>query len=202
MRATVLFDCEYLAVDGSQTRFWSGPQDPDPVVIQIGAVRIDLDGDFAISGVLEELILPFDRKGKKYELDPYISRLTGIEQRALDERGLPLSQALEKLKAFAQDCRLWSWGKDEFLLLALSCYVQSIEPNIPACRFGNLKSMLMKGGMPQGELSGVQSGQLAAYYGAAPANLRAHDGLCDALSLAHAVRHLLGAGELAPSDLM
>lgn len=202
MPATVVFDCEYLAVDGSQARFWSGPQDPDPVVIQIGAVRIELEGDFAISGVLQELILPFDRHGKRYQLDPYISRLTGIENCALDERGLPLSQVLEKLRAFAQGCRLWSWGKDEFLLLALSCFVQSIEPSIPARRFGNLKSILMKSGMPPVELPRIQSGQLASHYGVAPTSLRAHDGLDDALSLAHVARHLLSVGALAPSDLM
>lgn len=202
MPATVVFDCEYLAVEGSQTRFWAGPQDPDPVVIQIGAVRIDLDGDFAISAVLDELILPLDRHGKKYELDPYISKLTGIEKRALDERGLPLSQAIEKLRAFALNCRLWSWGKDEFLLLALSCYVQEVEPCIPARRFGNFKSILLKSGMPQDELGRVQSGQLAAHFGVAPTNLRAHDGLSDALSLAHVARHLLNVGALAPSDLM
>ena len=202
MPAAVIFDCEYLAVEGSQSRFWSGPQDPDPVVIQIGAARIELDGDFAISAVFSELIQPVDRHGKVYGLDPYISKLTGIEPSVLEDRGLPLSLVLEKLSAFAAGCQLWSWGKDEFLLLALGCYVQSIQPCIPSRRFGNLKSILAKAGMPQDQIGKIQSGQLASHYGMAPINLRAHDGLSDALSLANAVRHLLNTGALAPSDLM
>jgi len=44
MPTAIIYDCEFLVSDGAQQRFWCGPTDPDPVIAQIGAVRLDLGG--------------------------------------------------------------------------------------------------------------------------------------------------------------
>ena len=48
MKTAIIFDCEFLAIEGSPQRFWCGPFDPDPVVAQIGAVRCDCSADRGI----------------------------------------------------------------------------------------------------------------------------------------------------------
>nr|WP_275078093.1 hypothetical protein [Pseudovibrio sp. W64] len=40
MKTAVVFDCEFLTSEGAQRRFWCAPFDPDPVIAQIGAVKL------------------------------------------------------------------------------------------------------------------------------------------------------------------
>lgn len=49
MKKAIIFDCEFLCLEGSQRRFWCAAHDPDPVIAQIGAVRLGLEGDFPLS---------------------------------------------------------------------------------------------------------------------------------------------------------
>ena len=49
MSYTVIYDCEFLTAPGAPQRFWCGPHDPDPVVAQVGAVLLGLEGDFRSS---------------------------------------------------------------------------------------------------------------------------------------------------------
>ena len=71
MKSAVLFDCEFLCNEGSQRRFWCGPHDPDPVIAQIGAVKLGLEEDFPILETLTLYVRPVDRDGRQYELDPF-----------------------------------------------------------------------------------------------------------------------------------
>ena len=48
MDNAVILDCEFLTAEGSRSRFWCRPCDPDPVVAQIGLVRIGLADDFPV----------------------------------------------------------------------------------------------------------------------------------------------------------
>lgn len=50
MKKAIIFDCEFLCLEGSQRRFWCAAHDPDPVIAQIGAVRLGLEGDFPLLG--------------------------------------------------------------------------------------------------------------------------------------------------------
>ncbi|RUV80239.1 exonuclease, partial [Mesorhizobium sp. M1A.F.Ca.IN.022.07.1.1] len=40
MKTAIIFDCEFLCLQGSQRRFWCAPHDPDPVIAQVGAVKL------------------------------------------------------------------------------------------------------------------------------------------------------------------
>ena len=64
MRFAVLYDCEYLTMEGAQRRYWAGPLDPDPIVVQIGAVRLGLEGDFPILETEKIYVTPIDRFGR------------------------------------------------------------------------------------------------------------------------------------------
>ncbi len=42
MKTAIVFDCEFVCVEGSLSRFWCAAQDPEPVIAQIGAVKLAL----------------------------------------------------------------------------------------------------------------------------------------------------------------
>ena len=200
MADAFIFDCEFLTADGAPSRFWCGPFDPDPVVAQIGIVRLGLEGDFPIAETKRLYVVPPDRTGGRQALDPLFTRLTGIDEEVIDSEGLALEQALAEVEAFCGGAKLWSWGKDEFNMLAISCYVAGIVPPIPVTQFGNACQLLLKAGMPYEELKMTRSNTLSAYFGIDHPPLRGHDALDDALSVAYAMQHLLKEGRLSPLE--
>lgn len=196
----VVFDCEFLTAEGSPSRFWCGPYDPDPVIAQIGVVKLGLEAGCPIVDTMRLFVIPKDRNRKRVPLDPFFTELTGITEENITADGVSLSEALGKVVSFADGAKLWSWGKDEFNMIAISCYVEGIPPLIPATQFGNACDLLLKAGMPYEDLKKTRSNTLAAYYEIDHANLRGHDALDDALSVAYVVQHLLGKGALSPAD--
>jgi hypothetical protein len=193
----IVYDCEFLTAEGSPSRFWCGPYDPDPVIAQIGLVRIALTGDFAVTDTLRLHVIPTGRDGTRLALDPFFTRLTGITEAEIDRTGLPLAEALARTDRFSDGARLWSWGKDEFNI-ATSCYVAGQSMPIPITRFGNACHLMLAGGMPYEDLRRTPSNRLAAYFGVDVPDRQDHDALDDALSLAHALQHLLRQGRIAP----
>lgn len=196
MKTAIAFDCEFLCIRGSQTRFWCGPNDPDPVIAQIGAVRLGLADDFPILDTCRLYVRPIDREGRQYELDPFFTNLTGITEQDLRAQGMTLQEALTRLDRFSDGATFWSWGKDELNMVAISCYVAGIAPVTPARRFDNAVRLFLAAGMPLEDLARTPSNKLSAYYGVDHPPLRGHDGLDDALSLAYALQHLLRRGDL------
>ena len=180
-------------------RFWCGPYDPDPVVVQIGAVRLNLDAPFDIDARRAWLIAPKDRFGRPVVPDPFFTRLTGVTAEAL-HTAPGLATVLDELAAFADGATIWSWGKDELNLMAITCYVQGLPPPIPAARFGNLCTLLLRAGMPYDVLKTTRSNTLPAHFGLSFPDLRAHDALDDALALGFVSRHLLRNGQLVAAD--
>ena len=200
MDHTVVFDCEFLTAEGSPSRFWCGPYDPDPVVAQIGLVKIGLGGDFPILDTVRAYVVPLNRQGYRHALDAFFTRLTGIAEDDIERDGVSLAQALEDAKAFAGGAKLWSWGKDEFNMVAISCYVEGLTPPIPATQFGNACNLLLKAGMPYEDIKKTPSYRLATYYDVDHPKLISHDALDDALSIAYVLQHLLRQNALKPSD--
>lgn len=68
----------------------------------IGAVKVDIGGDFSVVDTLRLFVKPMDRFNQQIELDPFLSKLTGISQNDINASGLDLSAALEKLDQFSQ----------------------------------------------------------------------------------------------------
>ena len=196
----VVYDIEFLTAPGAPQRFWCGPTDPDPVVAQIGAVRLSLEGDFAIGERLDLRVRPPTRDGEPAEIDPLFTRLTGIDPAALAD-GLPLDTALDRLDAFSEAARLWSWGKDEFNLIAVSCYVAGLPPPIPVGRFGNACALFLAAGVPLEDIQKTRSNTVPALLGLDPPDLSAHDAADDALAVALGLQSLLRSGRLDPSRL-
>jgi len=71
MKTAIVFDCEFVCLEGSQRRYWCAAHDPDPIVAQIGAVKLGLEGDFPILETHMDYVVPVDRYGNRYELDRF-----------------------------------------------------------------------------------------------------------------------------------
>lgn len=196
MNTAIIFDCEFLCLEGSQRRFWCAAHDPDPVIAQIGAVKLGLEGDAPILDRFSAYVRPIDRFGNRYSLDPFFTTLTGITEEDIDTKGVGLSVALSAVDRFSDGARFWSWGKDELNMVAISCYVAGVAPSIPAARFDNAVKLLLAAGMPIEDLARTPSNKLADYYGVQHPPLRGHDAVDDALSVAYTLQHLLRTGQL------
>ncbi|WP_338720583.1 3'-5' exonuclease [Devosia sp. XK-2] len=201
MASAVIFDCEFLCLEGSQRRFWCAAHDPDPIVAQIGAVRLGLEGDIPILGTFRAYVRPVDRFGNRYVIDQFFTKLTGIADADIDDKGIPLQEALLAFDQFSSGDLCWSWGKDELNMLAISCFVAGIAPPIPATRFDNAVKLLLAAGMPVDDLARTPSNEHSNYYGIEHPPLRGHDALDDALSVSYALQHLMRAGKLNPHVL-
>ncbi len=202
MQHTLVFDCEFLTAEGSPTRFWCGPFDPDPVVVQIGVVKLGLEADFPLLDTLRLYVIPRDRYGNRLALDPFFTKLTGIKEDDIEQQGLPLSEALDHIKDFACGRRLWSWGKDEFNLMAISCFVEGLTPPIPAAQFGNACALLLQAGMPYEDIKKTRSNKLADYFQIEHLPLQGHDALDDALCVAYVLQSLLRQERLSLSGFV
>ncbi|MGV6847751.1 MAG: exonuclease [Marinibacterium sp.] len=196
MSHAIFFDCEFLTADGAPQRFWCGPHDPDPVIAQIGLVKLGLTKAAPILDRLRIYVIPPTRTGARAALDPLFTRLTGITEADIEEQGLALGDALARVESFSDGATLWSWGKDEFNMVAMSCYVAGIVPPIPVTRFANACHLLLTAGMPLDDLHNTRSDRLSAYFGLKHPPLRGHDALDDAMSVTLTVQHLIQAGRL------
>jgi len=153
---------------------------------------------FPLLGTHKAYIRPIDRFGRRYELDPFFTRLTGITEKYIETEGVALGEALAGVDRFSDGARFWSWGKDELNMMAISCYVAGIRPSIPATRFDNAVKLLIAAGMPIEDLAHTPSNKLADYYGVEHPPLQGHDALDDALSVTYTLQHLMKTGKLRP----
>lgn len=199
MKAAIVFDCEFVCLEGSQRRYWCAAHDPDPVIAQIGAVKLGLEDDFPILDTFMAYVVPKDRFGQRYLLDPFFTKLTGISNEDIEKHGISLPQALADLDQFSEGARFWSWGKDELNMVAISCYVAGVKPPIPAIRFDNAVKLLLSAGMPFEDLARTPSNKLSEYYGVDHPPLRGHNARDDALSVAYTLQHLLRLQKLDAS---
>ena len=200
MRTAIIWDAEFLSDAGAPQRFWCGPDDPDPVLAQIGAVRLGLEGEFAVLERFQRVVIPRDRAGARWSLSPLFTRLTGIGDDRVTGEGVELQPALAALAGFAAGDMIWAWGNDELFAVAISCYLAGIAPPIAATRFGNATRLLVRAGVPRGEVESLRSNTLCAHFGLSDEGARAHDALGDALSVALVLQHFLRKGRLRAED--
>lgn len=196
MSTAVIYDCEFLTNATAPQRFWCGPMDPDPTIVQIGAVRLTLEGECALGDEIDIIVRPRDRSGAFAALDRHFTWLTGITPERVEAEGLPLADALARFEVFAGSDRCWSWGKDELNMMAISCWVEGITPPMGPARFGNAAALLLDAGLEPELVGGLRSNTICRELGVDTPPLRAHDALGDAKSVAYAVRHLLHEGRL------
>jgi len=202
MEQAIIWDCEFLTSEGAPNRFWCGPRDPDQILVQLGAVRLDLSGDYDIGGRFSQIVVPRDRLGEICELDAFFTKLTGITQERVVQEGMELADALTAFDAFSGDAPLWAWGRDEYQALAISCYLADIPAPIPATRFGNAPKLLLNAGLAHDKIVTLRSPSLAAHFGVAREGGSAHNAVDDAHSVALALQHLLREDQLRAEDFI
>lgn len=200
MKTAIVWDVEFLTDAGAPQRFWCGPDDPDPVLVQIGAVRLGLEDDFPILDRFERVVIPRDRAGAVWPLSPLFTRLTGIGDARVAAEGVELEPALGALADFAGQDTIWAWGNDEIFAVGISCYLAGVAPPIPATRFGNATRLLVRAGVPAEEVVTLRSNTMCGHFGVDDAGAQAHDALGDAQSVALVLQHFLRRGRLHPDD--
>ncbi len=200
MKTAIVWDVEFLTDAGAPQRFWCGPNDPDPVLVQIGAVRLGLEGDFPILDRFEQVVIPRDRAGDVWDLSELFVRLTGLSQDRVAREGVELGTALGALAEFAAGDTIWAWGNDEIFGVGISCYLAGIPAPIPATQFGNAVRLLVRAEVPVDEVQTLRSNTLCAHFGISDEGAQAHDALGDALSVALTLQHFLRQGRLRAED--
>ncbi len=106
MSTAIFFDCEFPCAECSQRRFWCGAYDPDPVVAQIGAVKLSLDQNFESLATLRLHVVPRDRERATMALDPFFTRLTGISEKVLATEGRSPQHALSNLERSSEGAQV------------------------------------------------------------------------------------------------
>lgn len=101
MDSVVVFDCEHLTGETSPSRFWCGPDDPDPLLVQIGAVRLSLEPPFGLGESFDCIVAPVGRDGPVAP-SPFFTRLTGIDADRIAQERLNDARVLSHLLAAGQ----------------------------------------------------------------------------------------------------
>jgi inhibitor of KinA sporulation pathway (predicted exonuclease) len=125
----ILFDLEYTAWEGSHARHWSEDWEHREI-IQIAAIQITPTEEVIEMGHFDCLIRPTHNP----LLSSYIIALTGIEQAALDARGITFPTALAAFYAFCGQGQipLFCYGDDPGVMNE-NCLLNELElPAFPA----------------------------------------------------------------------
>ena len=173
MPSITIFDLEYTAWECSMARSWLTPGEFREVV-QIGAVRLDADS-FSVQAEFEVLVRPrFNPR-----LSPYLENLTGISNAQLDARGVDFRTAYDRFLAFAGDCPIAAFGRDE-KVLEENLRLYGIADARPLPLFYDLRGWFAVQGL---DPRGRQSWEIGPALGV-PFAGRNHNALDDAKSLA------------------
>ncbi len=110
----------YIVLDMEWNQPWPGSPSSKKVlpvqirgeIIQIGAVRVTEDQQ--VADEFQTLIKP-----KYYRrLNRRVSKLTGIKEAALKEQGVPMTEAMERFRAWCgEDVIFLTWGFDDITIL-------------------------------------------------------------------------------------
>lgn len=127
---------QYIVLDMEWNQAWPGSYAakrplPSPIrgeIVQIGAVRVREDQSLADE--FQILIQPkyFKKMNRK------ISKLTGIHDTDLRERGVPFAEAMERFRAWCgTQCVFLTWGFDDITLLRENLTLHGLESDWVSC---------------------------------------------------------------------
>jgi inhibitor of KinA sporulation pathway (predicted exonuclease) len=188
MPSITIFDLEYTAWECSMARSWLTPGEFREVV-QIGAVRLDADS-FAVKAEFEVLVRP----RFNLELSPYFETLTGITRDQVAARGVDFRTAYDRFLAFAGDCPIAAFGRDEVVLEEnLRLYGIRNAKALPL--FYDLRGWFAVQGL---DPRGRHSCEIGPALGV-PFVGRSHNALDDARSLAAGMEVIASRGRLKPA---
>lgn len=181
----IIFDLEFTAWGGSLARGWSQPFELKELV-QIGAVRLDprtlkVEDEFEI--VVRPRVNPL--------LSEYFTALTGIDNGAIEKRGVDFTVAYRAFLAFAGAGPIWAFGRDD-LIFADNMRLYGLA--MPLLPYENVIPWFAAHGV---DLAGKHACDVAEAAGADFAG-RAHDALSDARSVAAGIAAVVARGGASP----
>jgi inhibitor of KinA sporulation pathway (predicted exonuclease) len=184
----ILFDTEYTAWEGSKGRKWSEPWEHREI-IQIAALRVELNQGVTELDWFDHLVKPKHNP----VLSPYIIGLTGIEQAALDARGIGFAEAFAAFYAFCdQGCiPLFCYGDDPSVLDE-NCALNDIGRITFHAGIHDIRDIFEQAGIDTRQYT---SGTVYQAVGA-EFDHSAHNALNDVRSLAVTIQHLTLAGQI------
>jgi inhibitor of KinA sporulation pathway (predicted exonuclease) len=188
MPSITIFDLEYTAWECSMARSWLTPGEFREVV-QIGAVRLDADS-FAVKAEFEVLVRPRFNP----ELSPYFETLTGITRDQVAARGVDFRTAYDRFLAFAGDCPIAAFGRDE-VVLEENLRLYDIRDAKALPLFYDLRGWFAVQGI---DPRGRHSCEIGPALGV-PFVGRSHNALDDARSLAAGMEVIAARGRLKPA---
>lgn len=183
----VLFDLEFTAWEGSMERAWSEPWEHREI-IQIGAVRLKDDTGFSEVSRMLCYVSPT----KNPQLSDYITALTGIDQKTVDDEGFDFPEALDIFVDFCDGARAVISYSGDPDVMAENCALNGIKPP-KALPFVELDAILARRAGP--EFAKTTSYRLPELVGL-PLEGQAHDALDDCLAIAATLRALRERGTL------
>jgi inhibitor of KinA sporulation pathway (predicted exonuclease) len=183
MPHATIFDLEFTAWSGTMESRWLRPGEFRELV-QIGAVKIDAES-FAVLGELNVL----SRPRVNPVLSDYLTKLTGITNAALAERGLEFEGAYRRFVDFADGGLICAFGRDD-LVFAENIRLQGTEDAPPCPPYVNAIPLLIENGI---DPRGSHACDVARLCGA-DFKGREHDALDDARSVALGLKTLVARG--------
>jgi DNA polymerase III, alpha subunit (gram-positive type) len=105
----VIFDTEYTSWEGAHARHWSGDGEYREL-IQLGAIQVRN---------LQETdnLVVYSRPVINPQLSDFITALTGVTQRDVEEKGVSFLEAYEPFMGWVGDLPVVSFGTDEGVLV-------------------------------------------------------------------------------------
>jgi hypothetical protein len=194
MKRIVIFDTEYWADEGSMARGWRGVDDQLPLLVQIGAVELEMREDRSTRIGVEfcTLVKPVNERGD-VPIPAYLTELTGITQHTVDTLGRDLVTVLNRFDAFCGSDVAYSFGRDAGMVIAPSCYAAGVHCRLRRQQLRDIRPILRGvGALPED----ASSGELGVLLGAPGARSGGHDALADARELANVVAWLWRTGVL------
>ena len=186
-QAVIVFDFEYTAWEGSVERNWS-QDDETAEIIQIGAVEIcSVAGRWKMQREFNQYVKPT----LKPELSDYIVRLTGINQRIINEFGVSFPIAYELFVDFCpENAQLFANG-DDWNFLELNCQINKIENPLRKDRFINVRPYIARQLEIDENSDELHSHRLSSLLNSFDSKRHeSHDALVDARSIAEALIYI------------
>lgn len=179
----VIYDTEYTSWKGCNENGWQPPQHME--VIQIAAIKID--ENFNELGRFDIFVKPTLNP----ILSDYITNLTGITQKQVDEEGLEYFTALNAFKEFIGNAKCYSYGSDDKVMMKNANLLQKDKWPFEYEMY-NIIPLYQKAGI---DTSKYNSGALYKSVGLDLSG-HEHNALFDVISLIETAKHLSNRGVL------
>jgi inhibitor of KinA sporulation pathway (predicted exonuclease) len=180
MRNIVIFDTEYTSWEGCLKNGWDKNKNQHMEIIQISALKIDLDSMELIDKI--DLLVKTSLNKK---LSPYIQDLTGISQLKMETSGLELANALNVFNSWLGKDKAFSYGSDISVILE-NCKLVNLNKILNVNQFDDIREIFKKHGIP---VEKYTSGELYRYFNL---NLsgHVHNALFDCHSLFESLKEM------------